>query len=625
MSDARFPAWDRSGKYLYFTASTDVGPVASPGSMAGMNRPGHPRRLRRSSCGRTSRLRSRRRATRRSPRRRRTRRRRGRRTRRPRRTARSRRRSAEEAKPPVKVTIDFDRLSQRTLALPVPADNYQASAPARTGRCSSSRDRASPRSAATARRPSRSSASTSRSARPRRSSPASASGASPAGGEKHLFKQGDGWFIAGTDAPAKAGEGGLKVGDAQVQVDPPAEWRQMYRETWRIERDFLYDPGYHGLDLAAAEKKYAPWVEGLRSRADLNVLFEEMLGELTLGHVFVGGGDGPEPPKVKGGLLGADFAVENGRYRFARVYDGESWNPDLRAPLTQPGVNVVAGEYLLAVERAGAAAAGQPLPARSRPPPGRPSCCASGPSPDGTGARDVTVVPVDDESALRRLAWIEGNRRKVDELSKGRLAYVYLPDTGTRRLHGLQPLVLRADRPRGRRPRRALERRRAARRLRHRLPAAPAHELRRHARGQHVRLPRRHLRPEGHDHQRVGRLRRRRHALVLPQGRARPARRQAHLGRPGGHRRLPAAPRRRLGHRPALRDLRPRGHLGGRERRHRAGRRGRARPRRRGGRATTPSSRRRSRSPSRSSQKHPLPVHKRPEYPNYHRTPATTP
>jgi tricorn protease len=251
-----------------------------------------------------------------------------------------------------------------------------------------------------------------------------------ANGEKHLFKQGDGWFIAATDAPAKAGEGGLKIADAQVPVDPPAEWRQMYRETWRIDRDFLYDPGYHGLDLAAVEKKYAPWVEGLRSRADLNVLFEEMLGELTLGHVFVGGGDGPEPPKVKGGLLGADFAVESGRYRFARVYDGEGWNPDLRAPLTQPGVNVVAGEYLLAVN-------GQDL----RPPdsPYRPFEAAAGkavvlrvgPNPDGTGARDVTVVPVDDESPLRRLAWIEGNRRKVEELSNGRLAYVYLPDTGS--------------------------------------------------------------------------------------------------------------------------------------------------------------------------------------------------
>jgi tricorn protease len=160
------------------------------------------------------------------------------------------------------------------------------------------------------------------------------------------------------------------------------------------------------------------------------VLFEEMLGEMTVGHMFVGGGDGPEPPKVKGGLLGADFAVVNGRYRFTRVLDGESWNPSFRAPLTQPGVNVASGEYLLAVNGRDL------LPPESVFAPfqataGKSVVIRVGPTPDGKGSREVTVVPVDDDSALRHLAWIEGNRRKVDELSKGRLAYVYLPDTGS--------------------------------------------------------------------------------------------------------------------------------------------------------------------------------------------------
>src|SRR6516225_2689007 len=123
----------------------------------------------------------------------------------------------------------------------------------------------------------------------------------------------------------------------------------MYHEVWRIERDFLYDPGHHGLDLKAAENFYAPYLESVSSRGDLNYLFIEMLGNLTLGHVFVRGGDHPEPPKVKVGLLGADYTIENGRYRFLKIYNGENWNPELRAPLTQPGVNVKAGEYLLAV------------------------------------------------------------------------------------------------------------------------------------------------------------------------------------------------------------------------------------------------------------------------------------
>ncbi len=204
----------------------------------------------------------------------------------------------------------------------------------------------------------------------------------------------------------------------------------MVHEAWRIERDFFYDAGLHGLDVKAIEAKYAPYVEGLVSRGDLNYLFEEMLGELTCGHVFVGGGDMPEVKFVRGGLLGADYTIESGRYRFARVYDGENWNPQLRAPLTQPGVNVKAGEFLLAVN-------GREVPASEEiykffeATAGLQTTLRVGPNPDGRGAREVTVVPVAGEAGLRNLAWIEDNRRQVDKLSGGRLAYVYLPDTST--------------------------------------------------------------------------------------------------------------------------------------------------------------------------------------------------
>ncbi|MGH9337311.1 MAG: PDZ domain-containing protein, partial [Vicinamibacteria bacterium] len=249
-------------------------------------------------------------------------------------------------------------------------------------------------------------------------------------GEKMLYKQGEKWFLSGTGEPADPEPRELPLDAMEVHVDPPAEWRQIYREVWRIERDFLYDPDFHGLDLDMAFEKYEPYLERMSSRADLNYLFEEMLGELTLGHVFVDGGDLPDAPKVKGGLLGADYAVENGRYRFARIYNGESWNPNLRAPLTEPGVGVAAGEYLLQVK-------GRDV----RPPAslysffentaGKQVRIQVGPNPDGSGARDVTVVPVESEAALRRQAWIEDNRRTVDKLSGGRLAYVHLPDTAT--------------------------------------------------------------------------------------------------------------------------------------------------------------------------------------------------
>jgi tricorn protease len=249
-----------------------------------------------------------------------------------------------------------------------------------------------------------------------------------ANGEKVLYRQGQGRFIAKTDAAPKPGDGALKLDEMEVYVDPRAEWNQMYHEVWRIERDFLYDPHHHGLDISAAEKKYAPYLKGIAGRGDLNYLFDEMLGEITIGHMFIGGGDVPLPKRVKGGLLGADYKIENGRYRFARVYNGENWNPDLRAPLTQPGVDVKPGEYLLEVE-------GREV----RPPVEVYSFFENtaekqikikvGLNADGKDAREVTVVPLASEFPLRNRAWEEDNRRKVDELSGGKLAYVHVPDT----------------------------------------------------------------------------------------------------------------------------------------------------------------------------------------------------
>jgi tricorn protease len=221
----------------------------------------------------------------------------------------------------------------------------------------------------------------------------------------------------------------VKTADMEVYVDPRVEWKQMFNEIWRGERDFFYDPNTHGLDIEKAKKLYAPYVESIAHRDDLNYLFREMLNQIAVGHMFIGGGDQPRPSFVPGGLLGADYRIENGRYRFARVYNGENWNPQLRAPLTAPGVNVKAGEYLIAVNgrevkstdniyRMFESTANKQIVIRV------------GASADGKDARQVTVVPVGSENGLRNLAWIEDNRRKVDQLSGGKLAYVYIPNTG---------------------------------------------------------------------------------------------------------------------------------------------------------------------------------------------------
>jgi tricorn protease len=247
-------------------------------------------------------------------------------------------------------------------------------------------------------------------------------------GEKVLYQHEEHWFIAAADKPPKAGEGQLKTGDMEVYVEPRAEWKQMYHEVWRIERDFFYDPHFHGLDLNAAEKAYAPFLDGVASRADLDYLFADMLANINVLHMYVGGGTLPKLEPVKVGLLGADYTIENGRYRFARIFDGENWNPQLKAPLTQPGVNVKTGEYLVAVNGRDVRAP-ENVYSFFQETAGKQTVIRVGANADGSGARDVTVVPVESETALRNLAWIEGNRRKVDELSGGKLAYVYLPNT----------------------------------------------------------------------------------------------------------------------------------------------------------------------------------------------------
>jgi tricorn protease len=259
-------------------------------------------------------------------------------------------------------------------------------------------------------------------------------------GKKYLYSQAGRWYIgtlnpippSGAPSPAsppsKPAGTALATQNIEIKVKPREEWRQMFREAWRIEREFFYDPNLHGLDLEEAQKKYAPYVEAVAARQDLNYLFAEMLGEMTVGHLGVGGGDIPPATRVSTGLLGADYTIENDRYRFARIYNGENWNPQLQAPLTQPGVNVKAGEYLLAVdgkEVQGKESVYKFFEAKA----GKQVRLTVGPKPGLEGSREVTVVPVASETALRNFAWIEDNRRYVEGVTKGQVAYVYMPDT----------------------------------------------------------------------------------------------------------------------------------------------------------------------------------------------------
>jgi tricorn protease len=241
------------------------------------------------------------------------------------------------------------------------------------------------------------------------------------------------WMIKPVDALGKPGEPGkpdgrLHLEDMKVYTDPRAEWQQMFRDMGRIERDFFYDPNLHGADLKALMATYKPYVDNAMSRADLNYIFADMLGEITAQHIYIFGGDRPEVKSVAVGLLGADYTIDHDRYRFSKVYFGENWNPGLRAPLTEPGVSVHQGEYLLAVdgrEVHGSDEIYSFFLERA----GKSVQLRVGPDPTGKDARTVTVVPVANERSLRQREWIDANRRKVDELSGGKLAYIYVPDT----------------------------------------------------------------------------------------------------------------------------------------------------------------------------------------------------
>ena len=380
MSDARYAVFDRNGESIYFAASTDVGPTTGWLDMSGMNRPvtrsvyvavlrkDLPSPLAPESDEEKP-------------------------------DAAKKKDDDKDKKEPAPTRIDFDGIGQRILALPIPARNYGGLYAGKTGVLYLIED-------PPVERPGQPEETVQKFELKTRKTEKFLEGVRAFDvsfdGQKVLYRKGDKWFIAKADAPPKPGDGGLKIDDIEVRVDPRAEWKQMYNEVWRIERDFFYDPNLHGVDLATYKAKYEPYLERLGSRPELNYLFMEMLGELSVGHLYVRGGAQPEVKRVSGGLLGADYKIENGRYRFARVYDGENWNPELRAPLTQPGVNVVAGEYLLAVN-------GRELKASDEvysffeETAGKSVVLKVGPDPGGAKSREVTVVPVESESFLRRI------------------------------------------------------------------------------------------------------------------------------------------------------------------------------------------------------------------------------
>ncbi len=232
-----------------------------------------------------------------------------------------------------------------------------------------------------------------------------------------------------TTGKPEAGKGKLAFDSLQVKIEPRQEWAQIFDEVWRINRDFFYAPNMHGADWKAMKAKYGAFLPDLATRADLNRVIQWMCSELAVGHHRGGGGDLPDMGKaLPGGLLGADLAEAHGRYQFTKIFGGLNWSPDLRSPLTEPGVNVKPGEYLLAVNGRDLKAP-ENLYARFENTAGKLVELTVGGDPTGKGARTVQVVPVENEAGLRNRDWVESNLRKVHEATEGRVAYVYVPNT----------------------------------------------------------------------------------------------------------------------------------------------------------------------------------------------------
>jgi tricorn protease len=236
-------------------------------------------------------------------------------------------------------------------------------------------------------------------------------------------------FVVDTDRPpAQPGQGRLNFA-LRMYLDPKDEFKQIFNEGWRNQRDYLYVPNMHGANWAKMKEMYGAMLPDVMHRADLNYLMDTMGAEIAIGHSYVRGGDMPEVPNSNGGLLGADFAIENGRYKVTRIYDNESWNPDLRSPLATPGAEVNVGDYIVAINGVELKAPDniyRLLDGTAN----RQTLLTVNDKPSMDGARKVNVVPVANEQALRTRAWVESNRRLVEKLSDGQLAYVYIPNTG---------------------------------------------------------------------------------------------------------------------------------------------------------------------------------------------------
>ncbi|MCD6379739.1 PD40 domain-containing protein [bacterium] len=253
-------------------------------------------------------------------------------------------------------------------------------------------------------------------------------------GKKIIYSAKHKYGIIDAAAGKSVGDGKLDT-DLEMKVCPSSEWKQIFNEAWRMERDFFYVENMHGVNWDDIKKKYGVLLPYLTSRSDLNYIIGEMIAELSIGHSYVGGGDMPKGNSVGVGLLGVDYSIDHksDRYRFAKIYHGRNWNEQYEAPLAQPGINVKEGDYLLAIN-------GRELKYPDNPHAmlenlaGKQVLIKVADNPSGKDAKEYTVVPSGRDISLRYADWVKSNREKALAASDGDIGYIHVPNTSVRGL-----------------------------------------------------------------------------------------------------------------------------------------------------------------------------------------------
>ena len=318
------------------------------------------------------------------------------------------------------IQIDFDGIERRTMALPLPVRNYPQLINGPAGVVFVAEQKAKTPGLTLQKF-------TLKEAETKEFVSGASQVSVSADGKNMLARLGGTWKVMSTEKPTGTDGETLKV-DLRMKLDRLKEWEQIFEEAWRYEKDYFYDPNTHGRNWQEVHDRYAPLIPYIRHRADLTTILDQVGGELSVGHSFVFGGEYPEVEKPSVGLLGADLVADGTRWKIKKIYTTESWNPELSSPLDRPGIKAQEGYYLVGINGKEMTATDDPFRFLD----GtldRQTVLHLNKTPDFAGAWKEIVKPIGSESALRQRAWVEDNRRLVDKLSNGRLAYVWIPNT----------------------------------------------------------------------------------------------------------------------------------------------------------------------------------------------------